>query len=150
MNQQREAAEAEYAALNSIFLSGNIAASSKKELERFAIALSRPHAPAHFGASSYPQICETVRTLLIVRMSEEQNEQAKRESRLALIIASVALLAGLVQAVASLWPLIVTSPTLVRAARPLPVLASEPLGVHLTSPRPVAPQASAVFGAATK
>ena len=94
--------DAEYLALVHLFAGGDISACSKAELERFAVMLSRPNAFTHFGASSFPQICETVRTLILVRMSEEQNVQAKRESRLALIIAVLALIAGVVQALAAL------------------------------------------------
>ena len=63
--------DADYLELNHIISGGNISECSKSQLERFAVMLSRPHANAHFGASSFPQICETVRTLLSVRTSEE-------------------------------------------------------------------------------
>ena len=36
-------------------------------------------------------MCETVRTLLIVRMSEEANVEAKHISQIALLVAMVAL-----------------------------------------------------------
>lgn len=94
----------DYGSLNAVFSGGDISASSKQELERFAVMLSRPNAFTYFGASSFPQICETVRTLLMVRMSEEQNVQAKRESRLALYIAGLALIVGVIQAVAPFLP----------------------------------------------
>ena len=135
--------EANYLELSRLFGGGDISTCSKRSLERFAVMLSRPNAFTHFGAASFPQICETVRTLLVVRMSEEQNEQAKRESRLALIIACIALLAGIVQAVASIWPLVFPLPTLVQSDKPLPIHAPEPIGVYAApiEPRPQAAEA---------
>ncbi len=54
-----------------MFSGGDISKASKQELERFTVMLSRPRAADHFGASSFPQICNTVRTLLAIRTSEE-------------------------------------------------------------------------------
>lgn len=119
--------EADYVALNQQFSGGDISSCSKAELERFAVMLSRPRAYEHFGASSFPQICETVRTLILVRLSEEQNVQAKNESRLGLIISCVALLAGIVQAVASIMQLASSAPVVVQAGSPLSVRAAEPI-----------------------
>ena len=98
--------EAEYVALVHLFSGGDISSSSKVELERFAVMLSRPNAYAHFGGSSFPQICETVRTLLIVRMSEEQNVEASRISRVAMFVALVALIVTAIQTIATIWPLL--------------------------------------------
>lgn len=97
--------EQEYVSLSHIFAGGDISKASKAELERYAVMLSRPNAFQHFGASGFPQICETVRTLIQVRMSEEANKEANRISMIALIISIAALLAGLIQAVAAVWPL---------------------------------------------
>ena len=133
MNQPLTFTEADFNALGSVFSGGDISTCTKSELERFAVMLSRPKAFTHFPAPSFPQLCETVRTLLIVRMSEEQNEEAKRESRVALIVAWVALAAGIVQAVASVYQILSNKPTQVEAHAPLPIFAPEPLSV-----RPVA------------
>lgn len=122
--------DADYVALNQLFSGGDISSCTKAEPERFAVMLARPQAFTHFGANSFPQICETVRALILVRMSEEQNFQARKESRLALIIACVALLAGIVQAVASAWQLVSSSPVLVTASTPLPVRAAEAIHVY--------------------
>lgn len=122
--------DSDYSALNHLFSGGDISSCTKAELERFAVMLSRPQAFAHFGANSFPQICETVRTLVLVRMSEEQNVQARKESRLALIIACVALLAGIVQAVASAWQLFSTSAVAVTASTSLPVRADQAIPMH--------------------
>ena len=124
LNTQLKFTEAEYTALVQMFAGGDISSRSKSELERFAVMLSRPTAFMHFGDKAFPQICETVRTLLIVRMSEEQNEQAKRESRLALVIAVVALLAGIVQAIVGLLQYMSPSPATVQAGQPQPASRS--------------------------
>ena len=84
---------------------GTIAALSKAELERIAIALCRGNAYSHFTSASFPQVCETVRTLLIVRMSEDANKDATLTSKIALWIAVAAFVAGVVQAAASIWQL---------------------------------------------
>ena len=143
MNQPRTFTEAEYVALTHVFAGGDITACSKTELERFAAMLSRPNAFIHFGASSFPQVCETVRTLLIVRMSEEQNQQARRESRLALIISCIALLMATIQAIVGLWPLVRPSPIQVEASKALPIYAPEPLVVRPVAQAPAQPVSSA-------
>ena len=66
----------DYQRLQECFAGGDISKASKAELERFAVMLSRPHAFNKFGTKDFPQVCETVRTLLIVRMSEQANEEA--------------------------------------------------------------------------
>lgn len=95
----------DYRELHRLLSDGDITKSTKTELERFAVMLSRPDAHVKFGWTSFPQVCETVRTLLIVRMSEEANNEATRISTIALWIAGAALLVALVQAASSLWPL---------------------------------------------
>jgi hypothetical protein len=61
---------ADYTELDHLCSGGDITKASKAELERYAVMLLRPHAYAHFSASAYPQICETVRTLLRNRNEE--------------------------------------------------------------------------------
>lgn len=121
--------EAKYKELNDILAYGDITKSSKSDLERFAVLLSKPEASIAFGGSQFPQACETVRLMLTVRMSEEQNIQARRESRLALIIACVALIAGVVQAVVAYRQYVSTSPIQVTASSPLPVRTVDPVTV---------------------
>ena len=91
--------EITYHQIKQRFENGEIEKASKDELQRIAVLLSRANAYAHFGSASYPQICETVRTLLIVRMSEEANKEASRISKVALGIAIVALILSGVQAI---------------------------------------------------
>ena len=95
---------ADYVQLEHVLAGGDISKATKAELERFAVMLSRPNAYVQFGASSFPQVCETVRTLLIVRMSEEANKEATRISQIALGVAMAALGCTVLQVFASLWP----------------------------------------------
>ena len=96
--------EADYVGLGHIFAGGDISKASKAELERFAVMLTRPNAFTHFGRSDFPQVCETVRTLILVRISEGANQEASHISRIALYISIAALVATVVQAVAAIWP----------------------------------------------
>lgn len=106
MTTPDQSIEINYHQIKQRFENGEIEKASKDDLERIAVLLSRANAYAHFGSASYPQICETVRTLLIVRMSEEANKDATRISKIALWIAIAALVCSLVQAASSLWPLV--------------------------------------------
>lgn len=65
----------EYNYIRQQFENGEIEKATKEELERFAILLSRVEAERKYQFVSFPQVCETVRTLLIVRMSEEANRK---------------------------------------------------------------------------
>jgi hypothetical protein len=96
----------DYKKLRDLFSAGDISKASKEELERYAVMLSRPEAYVKIGDVSFPYACETVRTLLIVRMSEEANKEATRISKIALWIAGVALGVAFVQAALSVWVLI--------------------------------------------
>lgn len=91
--------EADYHNLSTTFAGGDISKATKSELERFAVMLSRPQAYIHFGQASFPQICETVRLLTLVRISEEANQEASRTSTIALRIALCALVISLVQTI---------------------------------------------------
>ena len=51
--------------------SGVIASLPKERLEQFLAALARAQAYTHFGASEFPRVCETVKTLLIARSNEK-------------------------------------------------------------------------------
>jgi len=106
MTTPDQSTEINYHQIRQRFENGEIEKASKDDLQRIAVLLSRANAYAHFGPASYPQICETVRTLLIVRMSEEANKDATRISKIALWIAIAALACSLVQATSSLWPLV--------------------------------------------
>jgi hypothetical protein len=129
-------AEDKYKELSEVFARGDITRATKAELERFAVLLSRPGASIAFGGSQFPQACETVRLMLTVRMSEEQNLQARKESRLALIIAWAALFAGIVQAVVSAFQFLSSSPVVVQANIPLPVRAAETVPVSVVQGSP--------------
>lgn len=61
---------------------GGISNISKAELERYASMLCSVEARDHRRDPEFEPLGETVRTLLIVRMSEEANKQAKRISKM--------------------------------------------------------------------
>ena len=130
MTTARSFSEAEWLDLNHLLSGGDLSSSTKKQLETYAVMLSRPRAIERVaGTSNFVAACDMVRTLLIVRMSEEQNEQAKRESRIALIISCVALLASIVQASVGIYQLQSDKPTLVKANIPLPVVIQQHNGI---------------------
>lgn len=85
---------------------GEIARLSKAELERYASVLASRVTRTMRRSDEFLQISDTVRTLLIVRMSEAANEEATRISMIALWIAISALICSVVQAAASLWSLV--------------------------------------------
>jgi hypothetical protein len=89
----------DYVKLSHAFAGGDISKATKSELERFAVMLSRPQASEHFDSRSFPQVCETVRLLLLVRISEEANIEALRNSNIALRVALAALVIGLIQTI---------------------------------------------------
>jgi hypothetical protein len=91
--------DADYTSLTHVFSGGDISQASKPELERFAVMLSRPRAYSHFGERDYPQICETIQTLILVRLSEEVNKEATRNSKIALCVSLAALFIAIAQAV---------------------------------------------------
>lgn len=132
--------ETDYVNLSNLFAGGDISKVSKAELERFAVMLSRPKAFEHFGASSFPQICETVRTLILVRISEEANREASRISTIALYISIVALAASLIQASAAIWQLAFPSPTQVYTPTTVPAYVAPSV------PAPQAPEIPAPEG----
>jgi hypothetical protein len=63
--------ESVYLEIQQSINSGAVASLSKEKLAQFSAALSRSQAYAYFGASEFPQVCETVRALLIARSTEE-------------------------------------------------------------------------------
>lgn len=70
--------------LDELFLlarKGEISKSSKANLERYAAVLCSTEARLRMRDPEFLQIGETVRTLLIVRMSEEANKEGTRISR---------------------------------------------------------------------
>lgn len=99
--------------------SGLVFALPRKKLEQFVAALSMANAYSYFGASEFPGTCETVRMALSLRFSEDANLQAKKESRIALIVSFAAFAVGCVSAFAAIFP----SPIQVYATPQKPVYA---------------------------
>ena len=84
--------DADYLALKISFWNGDVTKSSKADLQRYATMLSLPKAHGHFNQHSYPQVCETVRTLLMLRVSEEAGRQTLLLGAIAIAVAVAALL----------------------------------------------------------
>lgn len=105
--------------------SGTVFSLPRKKLEQFVSALSRANAFAHFGASEFPGTCETVRMALSMRVSEDANLQAKKESRIALIVSLAALVVGLASAIAEIWPLAFPTSTQAYATLQKPLCAAQ-------------------------
>ena len=87
--------------LSEVNNSGEILRATKRELEHYARVVCSPRAQLTFGAQQLPQIADTVRLLLLVRISEESQHEALRVSERALKVAWIALgvtlLLGLLQ-----------------------------------------------------
>lgn len=92
---------ADYTQLTNVIDIGDITKSSKPDLERYAIMLCRPDAWRVFSEKRISQISEIIRLLLMARVSQEINREAKRISIVALLISALALVAGVVQALAA-------------------------------------------------
>jgi hypothetical protein len=66
---------------------GTLMDAKRADLERFGTLLARSQAFAKFGDREYPQICEFVRLLLLVRLSEESERRALEVANVSLRIA---------------------------------------------------------------
>lgn len=93
-----------YLEITSRINTGTITDATKEELEKYAAELCKSGANTSFG-SIFHAVCGTIRTLLIVRMSEESNKEATKISKIALIVAVVALFVTVIQTIVSAWPL---------------------------------------------
>lgn len=101
---------------------GNIFSLSRANLQEYVAALSVQNAYTHFGQSEFPGACETVRMALATKISEDANLQAKKESRIALIVSTFALVVGIVSAIISLWVFLFPSPLQVYSTKNNPVI----------------------------
>lgn len=97
--------DAEYAGLKQKINAGELANATRDELVRYSTILDQGFAWTHFAEREYPQVCETVRSLLAVRTSEDESRRATRiyqdESRRTTRIAWIAIGISIVAAVAS-------------------------------------------------
>ena len=80
--------------LKDLFTSGDITKARKEELARYAVMLCRPVARDRMGmtVANLTQLSDTVRTLLVLRMSEEASQQTTLMSIVAIAVAGVTLL----------------------------------------------------------
>lgn len=96
--KERTFAKNEIDNLFAMATNGGILQSTKEELERYAVMLCSVEARDHRRDPEFIPLGETVRTLLILRMSEEANKEATWISIIALVVAIVALGLSAVQA----------------------------------------------------
>ena len=113
--------DAEAVEITAAINTGEIFKLPRHKLEKFAAALSTTNAFSHYSVHEFPAKCETVRMALSLRISEDDNKQAKRESRIALIIAFAALFAGVVQAVLAARQYYCPSPSQIYSTQDRPV-----------------------------
>jgi hypothetical protein len=99
---------ADYAQLSKDFKSGRLLQASRKELEHYATMVCLPGMAGEFPAATWPQVAETVRLMLLVRISEETQNEALAVVRRATRVSQWALWLVLVQIVLALPPLIET------------------------------------------
>ena len=95
--------ESIYLEIRRSITTGAVFSLPREKLEQFVAALSMTNAYAHFSAPEFPATCETVRMALSMKISEDTNLQAKRESRIALKVSAAALAVGVISAFAALW-----------------------------------------------
>lgn len=119
--EAKKVTEAEAVEITAAINTGEIFKLPRHKLEKFAAALSTTNAFGHYSAHEFPTKCETVRMALSLRISEDDNKQAKRESRIALVIAIFALFAGVVQAGFAAWQYLQPQPTQVYSTQDKPV-----------------------------
>ena len=80
----------DFQALFKAFKAGEVMTASRKDLERYAMMICRPEAGTHFPGHMWPQVADTIRLLLLVRISEETQTQALAIAKVALWISVLA------------------------------------------------------------
>jgi cytochrome c-type biogenesis protein CcmH/NrfG len=83
---------------------GTVLDASKTELEDYLLAVGRAQILSEENRSRAREMGETLRQLLAARQSQEFHTQAMRISKIALIVAVIALLASAGQLAVSLYP----------------------------------------------
>ena len=76
---------------------GTLANATLEELQRFSRALCSFEASPHGPASQFPQICETVRLLLLQKHLESLEARSSRYEGLIIALAVASLIASIVQ-----------------------------------------------------
>jgi hypothetical protein len=104
---------------------GRLLTASKQELERFARTVCLPNAYTHFSVAQWPQITETIRLMLLVRMSEGTQNEALNVARTALKVSRFALFLVVVQILLALPALIETVGRWLSASPPQSVVAPQ-------------------------
>ena len=80
-----------YEVLRAAVNEGRLLTASRTELERFARTICLPQAFTHFSGPEWPQITETIRLMLLVRISEETQNESLVVSKRALNVARLGM-----------------------------------------------------------
>ncbi len=99
-----------FEALKAAVNGGQLFQSSRHDLERYARTVCLPQAFSHFSASQWPQVTETIRLALLVRISEETQSEALDVSKRALNVTRVALWLVVAQVVLICLQIVLSTP----------------------------------------
>src|SRR5262245_21224876 len=94
---------------------GKLTEATRKELEHYAAVICHASIGMHGSPVQLTQIGDTIRLMLLVRISEESQNNALQISKTALYISIAALVAGTIQAVASVIAVIQPTPQVLQA-----------------------------------
>jgi len=83
----------------------------RQKLEEYSSLLVKGHARGNFNETQYAQVCDTIKTLLISRISEEANKESKRISIIALGISLAALICAVLQVIIGAYDIHYSSET---------------------------------------
>lgn len=88
--------------LASAFREGRIISATRKQLEDYAILVCDPRAGSFFPGHQWPQLADTIRLMLLVRISEETQTKALIVAAAALVISIIAAIFTAIQALSAL------------------------------------------------
>ncbi|MGB3209473.1 MAG: hypothetical protein WBB19_02090 [Desulforhopalus sp.] len=114
-----------YQTIERKFQSGEIFSFKKSDLEECALLLSKPRAGEHFSSSNFQEIKDLIRMQLVLKVSEEANQEAKRHSYIALAISLIALLVATISTATTIWSLVNPTAVQVYSVKDKPVITNE-------------------------
>lgn len=114
-----------YQTIEKKYHSGEIFSLSRSELEECALLLGKPRSGDHFSTSNFQEIKDLIRMQLVLKVSEEANNEAKKHSLIALAISVLALMVAIVSTVTTIWSLANPTAVQVYSLKEKPVITSE-------------------------
>ena len=85
---------------------GTLATATKEDLQGYAAFLCTPEAQFNFSGQHWTQVGDTVRLMLLVRLSEESHTRALTLAKTAVWISCAAIAVALIDAGASVYALL--------------------------------------------